>query len=90
VCIEQVSNKKCLDTVSRVVSMKSRYTFDTLRYTSIHLWGKSTPIHGEKGTVPPYWCDCDCEGKFCGRETQVEDQVLQALRGTHEEFSIRS
>ena len=36
VCIERVSNKKCLDTVSRVVSMKSRYTFDTLRYTTIH------------------------------------------------------
>ena len=36
VCIERVSNKKCLDTVSRVVSTKSRYTFDTLRYTTIH------------------------------------------------------
>ena len=35
VCIERVSNKKCLDTVSRVVSTKSRYTFDTLRYTTI-------------------------------------------------------
>ena len=44
-CIERVSNKKCLDTVSRGVSRKSRYTYDTLRYNSIHLWGKCTPIH---------------------------------------------
>ena len=25
--------------------------YDTLRYTSIHLWGKATPIHGENGPV---------------------------------------
>ena len=25
--------------------------FDTLRYTSIHLWEKCTPIHGEKGPI---------------------------------------
>ena len=53
--IERVSNKKCLDTVSRGVYRKSRYTYDTLRYTSIHFdtfmgkmhpdtWGKSTLI----------------------------------------------
>ena len=34
-CIECVSNKKCLDTVSRGVYRKSRYTYDTLRYSSI-------------------------------------------------------
>ena len=45
-CIERVSNKKCLDTVSRGVYRKSRYTYDTLRYTSIHFdafMGKSHP-----------------------------------------------
>ena len=34
-CIESVSNKKCLDTVSRERYRKSRYTYDTLRYSSI-------------------------------------------------------
>ena len=51
-----VSNKKCLDTVSRVVSMKSRYTFDTLRYTTIHFdtfMGKSHPDTWGKRHSPP-------------------------------------
>ena len=59
VCIERVSNKKCLDTVSRVVSMKSRYMFDTLRYTTIHFdtfmgkihpdtWGKRPRCPGRR------------------------------------------
>ena len=56
-CIERVSNKKSLDTVSRVVSRKSRYTYDTVRYIAINLWGKSTPIHGDLG---PIAVSCRC------------------------------
>ena len=61
-CIERVSNKKCLDTVSRGVYRKSRYTYDTLRYTSIHFdtfmgkmhpdtWGKRPYFPQRQGTV---------------------------------------
>ena len=54
--IKCVSNKKCLDTVSRVVSRKSRYMYDTVRYTSIHFdtfMGKSHPDTWGKGPRPP-------------------------------------
>jgi hypothetical protein len=75
VCIKRVSNKTCLDTVSRVVSRvvsrKSRYmySYGTLRYTTIHVrstWGKATPIHGGKGSIPANngidWRQCRGEG----------------------------
>ena len=54
VCIERVSNKKCLDTVSRVVSTKSRYTFDTLRYTTIHFDTFMGKIHPDTWGKRPY------------------------------------
>ena len=42
-CIERVSNKKCLDTVSRGVYRKSRYTYDTLRSHFDTFMGKMHP-----------------------------------------------
>jgi hypothetical protein len=59
--IKCVSNKKCLDTVSRVVSRKSRYMYDTVRYTSIHFdtfMGKSHPDTSMGKRAPSPWTPC--------------------------------
>ena len=49
VCIEVYRTRICsMDTTVDTRSIRLRYTFDTLRYK---LWGKCTPIHGEKGTA---------------------------------------
>ena len=69
VCIERVSNKKCLDTVSRVVSMKSRYTFDTLRYTTIHFDTFMGKIHPDTWGKRHRSCRGGCQAACRGEAT---------------------
>jgi hypothetical protein len=53
--VSNVYRTKSVSILYREVYIENHDTrtmhFDTLRYTSIHLWGKCTPIHGENGPI---------------------------------------
>ena len=73
-CIESVSNKKCLDTVSRGVYRKSRYTYDTLRYTSIHFDTFMGKMHPDTWGKRPYFPLRRCQ--------RLRSCAMQASRAT--------